>query len=80
MAIKRNGIIEIEKNDIIQITKEGHPWFPCLLIVDKIHEWGVQAYALIPESNDGSKPVGEAYTRIPFGDFALVGMARVFSE
>lgn len=68
---------EIHKGDIIQITEEGDPWFPALLIVSEVKPWGVQAYAIILNSNDGSKKVGNAYRRLKFELFEKVGMAMI---
>lgn len=68
---------EIKKGDIIQITKEDDPWFPALLVVSEVKPWGVQAYALILNSNDGSKRPGNAYRRLKFELFEKVGMAAV---
>lgn len=68
---------EIRKGDIIQITKEDDPWFPALLTVSEIKPWGVQAYAIILNSNDGSKKVGNAYRRLKFELFEKVGEAAI---
>ncbi len=48
-----------------------------MLIVDEIKPWGVQAYALVPKSNDGSTPAGQAFNRLPYGCFKKVGEALV---
>lgn len=63
--------MEIEKGDIIQIIDPNNKWFPCLLIVDEVKSWGVQAFVLIPR-NDG-EPTGRAYYRIEYGKFEQVG-------
>lgn len=68
---------EIKKGDIIQITKEDDPWFPALLVVSEVKPWGVQAYTLILNSNDGSKKPGNAYRRLKTELFEKVGMAAV---
>lgn len=59
--------------DIVQIVDEDHAWFPCLLIVSEVKSWGVQAYALIPKSNDGSERTGEAYNRLKDDQIQRVG-------
>lgn len=69
---------EIEKGDIIQITDEADKWFPCILVVDEVKTWGVQAYITIPR-NDG-EPLGNAYYRIENGKFEKVGSASIVSE
>lgn len=66
--------------DIIQITHESHSWYPCLLIVDEVKEWGVQAYVIVPNSNDGTEPAGRAYNRIKNEDFVKVGTAEIYAK
>jgi hypothetical protein len=61
------------KGDIVQITDPAHAWFPCLLIVDEVKIWGVQAACYIPKSNDGSEPVVHAFNRLEYGTFEICG-------
>ncbi len=35
------------------------------------------AFALVPNSNDGSKPVGHAYNRLKFAQIDIVGTANI---
>ena len=63
---------QIERGDIIQITDEGDGWYPCLLVVDEVKLWGVQAYLSIPNK-------GDAYYRIENGKFRVVGKAVIIS-
>lgn len=65
----------MQKNDIVQITDADHPWFPALLIVSEVKSWGVQAYAIIPITNDHSELPGEAFNRLNFNQIAKVGEA-----
>jgi hypothetical protein len=65
-----------ERGDIIQITDEEHAWFPALLIVDEAKNWGVQAYAIIPQSNDGTKKPNTMFTRLLTGQYEGVGIAQ----
>lgn len=60
---------------IIQITDENHPWFPCLLIVTEVKSWGVVAYVIIPQTNDGSIKPTKAFNRLEWGVFDHVGTA-----
>jgi hypothetical protein len=69
-----------EKGDIVQIIDEKHAWFPCLLIVDEVKAWGVQAYALTPKSNDGSAKVAMAFNRVTTEQVEKVGSAVVLME
>ncbi len=71
---------DMEKGDIVQIVDKKHAWYPAILIVDEVKNWGVQAWALIPGSNDGSEPVGKAYNRLPFNVIQLVGTANIIPE
>lgn len=66
---------KIQKGDIIQITDQGNKWFPCLLIVDEVKSWGVQAYITMPRK-DG-EPLGNAYYRLQNGQFEKVGSAAI---
>lgn len=67
----------ISTGDVIQITDENHPWYPCLLIVDIVKSWGVQAYTLIPQGNNGSEKPGMAFIRLDNEVFERVGQAHV---
>lgn len=64
-----------QTGDIIQVTDEDHAWFPALLIVSEVKEWGVIAYAIIPKSNNGSEQPSKAYNRLKWGEFDKVGTA-----
>jgi hypothetical protein len=66
----------IENGDIVQIVDESDPWFPCILFVSEVKEWGVQAGVIIPNSNDGSQKPGTAYRRLKFDKIAKVGKAE----
>ncbi len=69
--------MDYTQNDIVQITDETHPWFPALLVVDEVKSWGVQAFAFVIQSNDGSKPVARAYNRIEFSSIEKVGSVAI---
>ncbi len=68
---------QIAPGNIIQITDEAHSWYPALLIVDEVKSWGVQAYVIIPKTNDGSEAPALAYNRLEYGCFDMVGVAQV---
>ncbi len=59
--------------DIIQVTSVNHSWFPCLLMVDEVEDWGVKAYLIEPDLEHHSYKV--APTRIGNGNFVKVGKA-----
>ena len=65
--------MDYTQGDIVQIVDETHPWFPALLVVDEVKSWGVQAFAFMIQSNDGSEPVTHAYNRIEFSKIEKVG-------
>jgi len=66
----------MEKDDIVQIIDAKHPWFPCLLIVDEVKSWGVQAACLIPNSNT-KNDVGRAFNRLKTEQVEVVGEAVI---
>lgn len=67
----------VVKGDIIQITDETDNWYPCLLIVDVVKSWGVQAYLTIPSNKERN---GNAYYRIDNDKFEVVGAAVVVTD
>ncbi len=70
----------VKEGDIVQIIDEADAWYPCLLIVTEPKSWGVQACALVPESNDGSQPPGQAYRRLAYAKIEKVGTAEVVPQ
>lgn len=76
-------VIELQKNDVIQIVNETNRWFPCLLIVDEVKPWGVTAYALwpvTPPQTPENQPAERYPLRVPIGDFVLIGPAAIGIE
>jgi hypothetical protein len=61
---------------IVQIIDRDHHWWPALLIVDKVHSWGVQAYAIIPQRNDQPRSTTIAPIRLDHDQIECVGEAR----
>lgn len=60
---------DIKVNDIIQITENGQEgWISVLLVVSEVRSWGVLAYTKLPMQ-------GDAYLRVPFEQFEIVGHA-----
>lgn len=62
-----------KEGQVIQITDEKHSWYPSLLIVKDAYKWGVQAYVIIPKSNDGSEAPSMAFIRLNNDTFEVVG-------
>ncbi len=69
--------MNVRQGDIVQVTNHQHHWYPALLIVDEVKSWGVQAMLLTPEDNTGTKPIRQAYIRLPNEDFQVVGVAVI---
>jgi len=63
----------LQRGDIIQITNVNHQWFPCLLMVDEVEDWGVKAYLIEPDLELKSYKV--APVRIGNGNYIKVGVA-----
>mgnify|MGYP001577521367 CR=1 FL=1 len=66
----------MNSGDVIQITNEDHHWFPCLLIIDEVKSWGVQAFVIIP-NNERNTPNATAYIRLSYADFEVIGPATL---
>lgn len=63
---------KVKKNDVIQINEKfkGTDWIGCLMIVDEVKDWGVQAYLHVPMK-------GDAYLRISHGEYDVIGKAAL---
>ena len=66
---------KVKKNDVIQINENfnGSGWVGCLMIVDEVKNWGVQAYLHVPMQ-------GDAYLRIKHGEFDVIGKAAMVAK
>ena len=63
----------LKKNDIVQITASDHQWYPCLIVVEEVKEWGVQGYIAMPTPQG----VGEAWIRLKNEEIEKVGEAII---
>lgn len=63
----------INVNDIVQITDPKHHWFSCLIVVDKIANWGCIGYIEVPRN-------GKAYVRLEHNEFKIVGQVLIIDE
>jgi len=61
-----------KRGDVIQITDSNDKWYGVILIVSEVKSWGVQGYVTMPLQ-------GDAYYRIDFGKFELVGVAKLIA-
>ena len=65
----------VKKNDVIQINEKfkGTGWIGCLMIVDEVKSWGVQAYLHVPMQ-------GDAYLRIKHEEYDVIGVAALVAK
>ena len=66
--------MEVQIGSIVQITDEDHAWFPALIIVTELKDFGIQGYCNMP-SNDRNG--GNAYIRLKKSVYELVGKAKI---
>ena len=62
--------MDVSKNDVIQVVEGvgNGSWTGCLMIVDEVKDWGVQAYLHVPMQ-------GDAYLRLKHGEYEVIGKA-----
>jgi len=65
--------MKVQTQDIILITDNKHKWCGCILIVDEVKTWGVQAYIPIPQESFQPTPIGLMCIRLKNATFAIVG-------
>jgi len=54
----------MKKGDIVQITDKEHHWYPCLLIISEVKDWGIVGYVAIPQRFGVDTSTANAYIRI----------------
>ena len=59
------------KGSLIQVNEKNHDWFGCVMIVDEVKSWGVQAYLKIPCR-------GNAFLRLNWDEFVLLEDKAIF--
>jgi len=66
---------KVKKNDVIQINEKcaNTGWIGCLMIVDEVKSWGVQAYLRIPMQ-------GDAYLRLKHDEYDVIGKAALVAK
>ena len=64
---------DVKKGDVIQVNENGNDWAGCLMIVDDVRKWGVQAYMHIPNS-------GEAFLRVGYDQMERIGRAVLVAQ
>ena len=63
----------IKKGSVVQGNENSGEWCGCLLIVDEVKDWGVQAGMKVPFN-------GVAYIRLTFDQIEYIGEAILVSE
>ena len=53
---------KLQRGSIIQANENAEKWCGCVLIVDEVKEWGVQAFIHIPFQ-------GNSYVRLAYEQF-----------
>ncbi len=61
---------ELKRGSIIQANENVKDWCGCVLIVDEVKSWGVQAFLHIPYQ-------GDAYIRLTNDSFDVLGSEAV---
>jgi hypothetical protein len=68
---------QVAENDLVQVNEDGPSnWFRCVLVVDEVKSWGVQAYAIIPQARD--KGSADAFMRLNWNEFDTLGVKSKF--
>jgi hypothetical protein len=67
----------ISPGDVVQLDT-GMDWGPLLCIVDKVHEWGVRCYALVPSTRNS--PPEQMHLRAPVDQYVRIGEAKWVSR
>lgn len=58
---------------VIQVRENIPAWGGCLMIVNKVADWGVQAYMRIP----GGREVQTTFLRLRHDEYYYIGEAEV---
>jgi hypothetical protein len=67
----------VAAGDLIQVNEDGPGhWFRCILVVDSVKGWGVQAYCVMPAAR--GRPSGDAYMRLEWKEFDTLGVKSKF--
>lgn len=75
--VKSSVLVEV--GDLVQITNSAHDWYRCILVVDQVKSWGIQAGMQLPPGvhEVACMPDNTTYLRIPNGDYVIVGKAEI---
>jgi hypothetical protein len=65
----------VAEGDLIQVNEDGPAhWFRCILVVDTVKSWGVQAYCTIPHA----RGLRDAFMRLEWNEFESLGVKSKF--
>jgi hypothetical protein len=68
---------EVSEGDLIQVNEDGPAhWFRCILVVNTVKSWGIQAYCTIPKAR--GEPAGDAFMRLEWNEFDALGVKSKF--
>ena len=68
---------EFKLGDVVQITNEGHHWFPAFITITETKPFGCMGYMISVTSNKIEDRNNPAYIRLCFSDFEFIGRAVV---
>ncbi len=71
MSMWKRKLTRVCKGALIQVNEKNDDWFGCVMIVDEVKNWGVQAYLRIPCR-------GNAFLRLNWDEFELLEDKAVF--
>ena len=67
----------VKENDLIQVNEDGPPnWFRCILVVDEVKSWGVEAFCTIPHASGA--PSRDAHMRLHWEEFDALRVKSKF--
>lgn len=77
IPVKSSVLVEV--GDLVQITNRDHDWYRCILVVDQVKSWGIQAGMQLPPGvhEVACMPDNTTYLRIPNGDYEIVGKGLI---
>lgn len=70
--------LKLEPGDLIQVNEKVPHWWRCVLVVDEMKSWGVQAYCTIPGSGQERGRSADAYMRLQWDEFDPLGASSIW--
>ena len=72
MSMWKRKLTRVYKGSLIQVNEKIHDWFGCVMIVDEVKSWGVQAYLKIPCR-------GNAFLRLNWEELKLLEDEAIYT-